>query len=248
VATKVLHDLGYPLYFGGDGELGKLVFVHPQQIIDLLKVIVQHNFEKKLVYGTIYKGPEVGGKQLFEEWKRALLSEGRLDHRILPQLWKSVEDPKVYHGLLGLLERFDLAYSVVDNVCQGTSQGDKCPSLLRYGVHGVPSWWPNKPLQSLAALWPLSGGAVFARKLYFDRLLPDGVFEQLLVRCLGLERLSLKNGKKALWSSAEVWGSGACFECEEGVSGFWLVQVFAPQYMHAVCCVNGKFLTHFCCR
>jgi hypothetical protein len=63
VATEVMHDLGYLLHFGQDEELGKLVFLSPQKVIDLLKVIVQHNSEEKLQYRPVTEYYSVGGRR-----------------------------------------------------------------------------------------------------------------------------------------------------------------------------------------
>jgi hypothetical protein len=136
---------------------------------------------------------------------------------MLPHLWEGIVDLKVLHGLLQLLEKFDLAYSVEENSCQASNPAGACPSKMVYGVHRVPGRWSVTPQESLAELWPLSGAAIMARRLSFERLLPDGVFEQLLVRCLGLKNLALTGGRKVLWRSGEAWGSGACFECQRGL-------------------------------
>jgi hypothetical protein len=197
-ATEVLHDLDYLLYYGGDGALEKHVFLHPQnsKVINLLKVVVQHNFAKKIHYvaSKNLTGMNVGGRRRFQELTSSCLKIGQLEHRMLPQMWPGILDWSLYKALLELLERFDLAYC----------SEDSNPEDDTWGSHGVPSRWPEVPTQSLAAMFPLSGTRVVSRRLHFDRLLPEGIFEQLLVRCLGLEELSLDRGRKALWRSKEA--------------------------------------------
>jgi hypothetical protein len=208
-ATEVLHDLGYLLYYGGDGELGKHVFLYPQKVINLLKVVVQHNLAEKVRYVASNNLIEVnvGGRRLFEELKCEFLERGLLDHRMLPQVWPGILDWGLCKALLELLERFDLAY------CSKEST----PERNKWGSHGVPSRWPETPSQSLAAMFPLSGAKVVSRRLHFDRLLPEGIFEQLLVRCLGVKALSLDRCRNAFWRSKKDYGSGACFDCQGGV-------------------------------
>lgn len=208
-ATEVLHDLGYLLYYSGDGELGKNVFMDPQKVINLLKVVVQHNFAEKIRYSARNNsvGKDVGGRGRFEELTGEFLRKGTLDHRMLPQMWPGIRDWGLCKALLELLEKFDLAYGSKESV----------PEENKWGSHGVPSRWPLTPTQSLAAMFPLFGAPIVSRRLHFDRLLPEGVFEQLLVRCLGLQALLLPQGRTALWRSREAFGSGACFDCQGGV-------------------------------
>jgi hypothetical protein len=208
-ATEMLHELGYLLYYGGDGDLGKYVFMHPQKVINLLKVVVQHNFEDKVRYAAINNRirMNLGGSDLFRQLTSKFLEEGKLDHRMLPQMWPKIGEWSLFKALLELLERFDLAY------CPEVTISNK-ESNTQWGSHGVPSRWPEAPKQSLAAMLPLKGTPIVCRRLHFDRLLPEGIFEQLLVRCLGLDGLTLDEGRKALWRSTEAWGSGACFDCE----------------------------------
>jgi hypothetical protein len=224
-ATHILHQFGILLYYDQEPELKDLVFLNPQGVVDVLQMVVEHS-AKEVDFSEDVKDFHDGGRQDFISMRNALVRDGQLDHRFLPLFWQNLHaDWETCHNFLRLLEMFDLAYPVefcmapgaeaVDRACK--MDGTPAFNELWAGVHGVPARWSKCHLGSgLALLWPVSfedigplREVVSGRRLYFPRLLPDGLFQQLLARCLGLSGVLRGDGMQ------KVWRSGAALHYEQ---------------------------------
>lgn len=201
MVLKYLHATGEIMWYADNPKLQKIVFHHPETLVEMLRAIFKHDFEKVVVFNEVFGQLAGLNQKKFEAMKEDFLTKGLMTLELLNFcLYHFKLTPEARDTFVDLMLKFDLCYELPSSLLTNYTSARilRFPWFLRTEASNeVFVKWPTKTPRNIIEL---------SFQFVFPSKSPPNFFEKLSCRLQThvLKREDWKNGVLAFMNKSRV--------------------------------------------